>query len=146
MHEEWGRLLRGDRTLGDVLSCIRTRPLAFDEWLRDLMASRGLARNRVIRDSRLNQTFAYQVIAGTRHASRDKLIQLAFGMGLDAAETCELLERGGANALMTSVRRDVAIAWCLQRGCSVTVCDDVLWDIGEDTVTSGAAGVRSTAG
>ena len=139
MHEEWDQLLRDGRALRDALAEVRGDDVAFDAWVRDNNDDHGLARNNVVRDSRLNQTFAYQVIAGTRHATRDKLIQLAFGMRLSAVETCELLERGGANALLTRSRRDVVIGWCLQRGRDVSSCDDLLWELGEKTLTGGAA-------
>lgn len=127
----------------DIGQIIRHAPLersTFSEWIEKAFKARGLRRNEVVRASHLNQTFAYQIIMGTRNASRDKLIQLAFGMGLDIDDSCELLERGGANALMPSCLRDVVIAYALDRGLGVLECDDLLWSIGERTlVTRGAA-------
>ena len=70
-------------------------------------------KNVVVRRSRLNQTFAYQIMAGMRHPSRDKLVQLCFGMRLDEEKASELLERGDCAALRPFVRRDVIIAFCL---------------------------------
>ena len=103
-------------------------------WLGGTIAQRGLVRNEVIRASRLNQTFAYQIMAGTRHASRDKLIQLAFGLRLRLDEASELLVRGGANPLSPSCGRDVVVAWSLEHGRSVAECDDALWAAGEQTL------------
>ena len=112
----------------------------FPTWISDTIAARGLRRNEIVHASHLNQTFAYQIIAGLRHPTRDKLVQLAFGMGLDIDEASELLERGGANALSPRCRRDVVIAYALDRGLSVLECDDLLWSVGERTlVTRGAA-------
>ena len=132
-----------DSTIG-LLDAIHRAPLDdrdFQTWVADVIETRGLRRNEVVHASHLNQTFAYQIIAGTRKATRDKLIQLAFGMGLGVFEACELLERGGANALVPRSRRDVVIAFALDRRLSVLECDDLLWEVGEVTlVTRGAAG------
>jgi hypothetical protein len=131
-----------DSTVGllDVLRCAPLDSRDFPTWIADTIAARGLRRNEIVHASHLNQTFAYQIIAGTRHAARDKLIQLAFGMGLDIDEASELLERGGSNALSSRCRRDVVIAYALDRCLSVLECDDLLWSVGERTlVTRGAA-------
>ncbi|MBQ9006293.1 MAG: hypothetical protein IJ092_07955 [Atopobiaceae bacterium] len=131
---DWDFLKDGAGTLDDVLAS-----LAFDErgaglWAADRIAASGLTRGEVIRRSRLNQTFAYQILSGARRASRDKLIQLAFGMELGIEGCCELLERGGANALSSRHRRDVAIAYCLDRKIDLAACDDLLWGLGEPTL------------
>lgn len=113
---------------------------SFSAWISSVLSARSLRRNEVVHASRLNQTFAYQILAGLRHPTRDKLVQLAFGMQLGIDEASELLERGGANALSPRCRRDVVIAYALDRGLSVLECDDLLWSVGERTlVTRGAA-------
>ena len=98
-----------------------------------------MKKNLVVRRSRLNQTFAYQIMAGMRHPSRDKLIQLCFGMRLNQDEANELLERGGMSALRPYNERDVIIGFCLDRYLEVSVCDDLLWGLQKQTVT-GARG------
>ena len=122
---------------------LRLAPLddrGFSQWIADMLEVRSLRRNEVVHASHLNQTFAYQIISGSRHAARDKLIQLAFGMRLGIDEASELLERGGANGLSPRCRRDVVIAYALFKGLSVLECDDLLWSMGERTlVTRGAA-------
>jgi hypothetical protein len=105
---------------------MRLHACCSSSWATDLIAASGRTRGEVIRRSRLNQTFAYQILSDTRRASRDKLIQLARGMDLNIEDTCELLERGGLCALRPSSRRDATIAYCIARGFSVPVCDDVL--------------------
>lgn len=104
------------------------------EWATDLMREKGLMRSNVIRASKLNPTFGYQILAGQRRPSRDKLIQLAFGLGLDAAGASSLLERGEAARLRPHVARDIVIAHCLERGLSLPACDDLLWSLGEPTI------------
>jgi len=101
---------------------------------RSISRRRTWGEGRPFGGSRLNPTFAYQIMSGTRHASRNKLIQLAFGLGLDIDESCDLLERGGSSALCPSCCRDAAIAYCLERSLGVDACDDLLLDLGEKTI------------
>ena len=133
---DWDFIKAGACSLGDALARAGNDVRPAGVWAAGLIAARGLGRSEVIRRSRLNQTFAYQILSDARHASRDKLIQLAFGMALGIDECCELLERGGVNALSTCSRRDVVIAYCLDRGLDVATCDDILWDLGERTLVS----------
>ena len=133
---DWDFIKAGACSLGDALARAGNDVRPAGVWAADLIKSRGLVRSEVIRRSRLNQTFAYQILSDARHASRDKLIQLAFGMALGIDDCCELLERGGTNALSSQSRRDVAIAFCLDRGLDVAICDDILWDLGERTLVS----------
>lgn len=114
---------------GDVREVLRTAQIdrrSFREWANETMSNKSLTKTDVVQESQLNPTFAYQILAGQRHAKRDKLLQLAFGMHLDIEEASELLERGGANALNPTCERDLAIAYCLARGMDVRSCDETL--------------------
>ena len=136
MRAEWDFIRKREVSLADALAFAQTDNPSLSEWIARELSIRNLRRRDVVRDSRLNQTFCYQIIAGTRRASRDKLLQLAFGMRLGIDATCELLERGGTNALMPSVPRDVIVAYCLERRMKIDACDDLLWAIGEQTLVS----------
>ena len=99
----------------------------FSQWCALLIKAKQVKKSDAIRKAELNPTFAYQIFSGDRHASRDKLIQLAFGLELDVNLTSEFIERGGANALDPHDRRDVAIAYCRSRNMSVAECDETLY-------------------
>lgn len=138
MGNEWQIVQHNGDTLEDVLAAAPLDERPFSAWVSEQLAQRGLKKNLVVKRSRLNQTFAYQIMAGMRHPSRDKLVQLCFGLGMNELEACELLERGGASPLRTYNRRDVIIAFCLNRHLDISVCDDLLWGLGESTL----AGVK----
>lgn len=123
-------------TVADALASAHIDERTLSAWLLDLVHAKGVDRMTAIRRARLNQTFGYQIFAGDRRASRDKLIQLAFGLELGVEGACELLERGGTNPLAPTCRRDVVIAFCLAHGLDVGACDDALWDVGEKTLMS----------
>lgn len=70
------------------------------EYLQQLLDEKGLERSKVVREAGLNDTFGYQIFKGTRKASRDKVLQLAFAMQLGLRETDRLLQAAGANELL----------------------------------------------
>lgn len=140
MADRWQVVQQGNGTLQEVLAQSQLDERTFAQWVSDQLVSRGLKKNMVVRRSRLNQTFAYQIMAGMRNPSRDKLIQLCFGMRLDEAAASELLERGGASALRPYNRRDVIIAFCLDRGLEISACDDLLWGLKEATLMGNRQG------
>ena len=135
MSDRWQVVQQGGRTLQDVLASAALDERSFSTWISEELTRRGLKKNLVVRRSLLNQTFAYQIMAGMRRPSRDKLVQLCFGMRVNEEEASELLERGGVAALRPYDRRDVIVAFCLNRGLEISACDDLLWSLGETTFT-----------
>lgn len=122
-------------TLDEALSFVRADQRTLSAWLMDYIDSRDIKRGIAIKKSLLNQTFAYQIFAGSRRPSRDKLIQLAFGLDMGPKDASRLLEHGGVNALLPTCRRDVIIAFCLEKGLDIGACEDMLWAEGEKTLT-----------
>lgn len=133
MRQGWEAIKEGAGIAEAMASCDGTSE-TLAQWVARRLPAWGISKNDVVRRSRLNSTFAYQILAGTRHASRDKLIQLAFGLALGIDDTCDLLEHGGVNALSPRCRRDVAIAYCLHHAIDLALCDDMLWELGEKTL------------
>lgn len=144
MQADWALVLQGD-DIERILSSADTSSCELPEWIEQKLDERGIKRNMVVRRSRLNQTYAYQIMAGLRRASRDKLMQICFGMGLDVDDACELLEVGHVNRLNPTNRRDIIIAYCLDRGLDVSECDDLLWRYGEATLVTEEATHKNPA-
>lgn len=134
MQDEWAFLTSGAESLEEALALAPLDESTLSDWTTERMGLHGQRKNEVVKRSRLNQTFAYQILSGSRKASRDKLIQLAFGLQLTVVEACELLERGGVARLLPVSRRDVIVAFSLARSMDVTACDDLLYRFGEDTL------------
>lgn len=104
------------------------------EYLNELLDERGLKRVEVVRKAGLNETFGYQIFAGTRNASRNKLLQLAFAMGLTLRETNRMLRRGGVSDLYCKSRRDAIIVFAIEKGYSLQEVEECLYRFGEDTI------------
>ena len=104
------------------------------EYLQQLLVEKGLERSRVVRMADLNDTFGYQIFMGQRGASRNKVLQLAFALGLTLKEADRLLQAAGASGLYCKDRRDAIIIFCLDHGYSLQKTDEELYRFGEDTI------------
>ncbi len=103
---------------------------AFHDYIRQLCAEAGVAPEQAIRQAGLDRTYGHQLFNGTRRPSRDKVIQLAFGFGLDVDGAQELLKRACKSALYPYILRDAAILRCLNERLSVIEAQAVLHELG----------------
>lgn len=104
------------------------------DYLGQLLDKKGLKRSRVVRMADLNETFGYQIFAGMRNPSRDKVLQIAFAMALTLRETNRALMAAGAGALDPKCRRDAIIIFCINQGCSLQKVNEELYRLQEETV------------
>lgn len=111
---------------------VRKRTLS--DYLQQLLDEKGLERIDVVRAAGLNETFGYQIFMGQRGASRNKVLQIAFAMGLSLKETNRLLQTAGANELYCKNRRDAIIIYCLAHNCTLQKTDEELYRFEEDTI------------
>ena len=102
--------------------------------LNDLLAEKGLARAEVIRKAGLNETYGYQIFMGERNPSRNKILQLAFAMGLSFRESNRLLRISGASELYCKNRRDAIIVFCLEHGYDLQRTDEELYRFKQETI------------
>ena len=107
-------------------------------FLNEMLERKGLRRIDVVHAANLNETFGYQIFTGARRPSRDKVLALAFGLGLDLHETQRLLSLADAGSLYSKNRRDAIIIFCIAHGCTLERADDELYRFGEKTVSDDA--------
>lgn len=91
----------------------------FCAYIAKLCEEKGLVRERVIKQSQIERTYGHQLFNGRRVPSRDKVIQLAFGFGLNVEETQQLLKIAQKSALYPKIRRDAVILFCISHGLDV---------------------------
>ena len=101
-------------------------PPQFHMFLSALCRKAGHVPEQVIRRSAIDRTYGHQLFNGTRRPSRDKVLQLAFGLGLSVDETQELLRIAQKTALYPRIRRDAVILYCLNRGLNVLETQNTL--------------------
>lgn len=89
------------------------------EYLHMLLDKKGLKRSDVVVKTGLDKAYVYQIFAGKKNPSRDKLITIAFGMKLSEEETQQMLKLSGHRALWVKDERDALILFSIQRGKSL---------------------------
>ncbi len=94
--------------------------------LKRLCKERNMVPEQVILRAQIERSYGHQLFNGTRRPSREKVIMLAFGFGLNVEEAQDLLQVAGKSALNARVRRDVAIIFCLKKGLSVMETQEIL--------------------
>ncbi len=100
--------------------------VTFSEYASSICKERGLVIESVIKKAQLDRTYGHQLFNGTRHPSRDKVLQLAFGFPLDLDETQKLLSMAGKNCLYPRVKRDAVIIFALQKKMDIIETQDLL--------------------
>ncbi len=123
-------------SVGSFVSNAAVGERSLSEYLQQLLNEKGLKQSTVVRDAGLNNTFGYQIFKGTRKASRNKVLQIAFAMGLDLRETDRLLQAAGANELYCKNRRDAIIIFSVKHGYSLQKTEEELYRFGEETICS----------
>lgn len=88
-------------------------PLQLCDYLAGLRRKSGLTVGQIVLCCNIDRTYLHQLLNGTRNPSRDKLIQLAFGFGLDDDGAQEMLKVAQMSPLYPRIVRDAAILRCL---------------------------------
>lgn len=96
------------------------------EYLDKLLSQKGIKKSDVIRGSLLGKAYVYQIFSGEKKPSRDKLLAIAFGLGLSDQETQEMLKLSGNRELYARDQRDAIILFALQRNQSILEANDLL--------------------
>lgn len=98
--------------------------------LKNMIEQKKLTKAEVIRKSGLNEIYAYQIFAGKREPSRDKVLALCFGMSLCIEDVQIILKHGGYPQLYAREQRDSIILFCLEQHKSVIDCNNLLDEYG----------------
>ena len=103
------------------------------EYLNEMLIKYNLEKKEVIQKSGLTGTYAYQIFDGKKNASREKLIQLAFGFPLSLEETQRLLRLGGYSELYVKKKREAFIMYALEKKYDICQVNELLYQNGEET-------------
>jgi len=102
----------------------------FHAYLMDLCRATSQVPEQVIKRATIERTYGHQLFNGTRNPSRDKVIQLAFGLKLDLDGTQRLLQVAQKSPLYPRIKRDAAILYCLSHQKDILETQSVLQSLG----------------
>lgn len=100
------------------------------EHLNMLLSQKGISRADVVRNSLLDRAYVYQIFSGEKAPSRDKLIALAFGLGLSDDETQKMLKLSGNRELYARDERDAVILFALHHKKTIDETNGLLFSHG----------------
>lgn len=109
----------------------------FYAYITNLCKTTGQAPERVIHRAGIERTYEHQLFNGTRNPSRDKVIQLAFGLDLDLDGTQKLLQIAEKSPLYPKIKRDAAILYCISHRKDILETQSVLHSLGLSLLGNG---------
>ncbi|MEL7609641.1 MAG: helix-turn-helix transcriptional regulator [Bacillota bacterium] len=98
--------------------------------IAELCKKAGISKAVVIEKANIPRNYGYQIFNGIRNPSRDKVIQLAFGFGMDVENAQELLKAAREAPLYARIPRESVILRCLYEQKDVIFADDALAAMG----------------
>ena len=98
----------------------------FADYITELCRRRGEPPERVINRANLEKSYGHHLFTGRRNPSRDTVLRLAFGFGLNYEGTQELLKVARKSPLYPRVKRDMILAYCLHHQYSLSACQEAL--------------------
>lgn len=104
------------------------------QYLDLLIKEKNLTKKEVINKSELNYTYGYQILNGTRKPTKDKLLQICFGMKATPQETNRILVLANAGGLYSKIRRDCVIIFALEKGLSLIETNELLDELNENII------------
>jgi transcriptional regulator with XRE-family HTH domain len=102
----------------------------FHDYIEQLRNERGEKKSEIANRASIEKAFCNQLFNGTRKPSRDKVIQLAFGFGLDLEGTQKMLQIAQKSPLYPRLKRDAAIIYCINRLFNIDETQGLLHDLG----------------
>ena len=105
--------------------------MTLTQYFDILLKEKNIPKKDAINDSQLNYTYGYQILNGTRKATKDKLIQLCFGLRATPAEANRILILADAGGLYGKNRRDCVIIFALEKGLTLMETNELLYDLNE---------------
>lgn len=130
--EELNHEIRNATDIEDYLKANQNNMIdgSFAEYLNELLLQKKVRKADVVRGSLLDRAYVYQIFSGERMPSRDKLIALAFGLGLTGDETQRMLKLSCNRELYARDERDVLILFALQQKWPLLKANEVLFQHG----------------
>ena len=101
---------------------------SFPSYLNEWLERKGCSKADVVRNSNLTKAYVYQIFLGRKYPSRDKVIALAFGLGLDTSETQILLQQAGYRKLYPRDPRDALRLFAIEHGKNIIATNELLFD------------------
>ncbi len=107
-------------SLTDYLDKInQSFPDSISGYLKIILKEKNMTPSDVIKKSRIERTYCYQILNGRKKPGRDKLIAIALALSLNLEETQRLLEAAKEGILYAKSKRDSVLIFALNNKMTV---------------------------
>lgn len=101
--------------------------ISLAEYINALVEDKRTKLANVARKAHMSSSYLYKLSEGKRKSpTRNKILQICFGFGLNIDESNELLKLAGVGVLYSKLIRDSIIMFCLERKHSILKCEELL--------------------
>lgn len=100
------------------------------QFFNEMMKKYTVNKNEVIAKADIERSYCYQILRGTRKASRDNYLKIAIGIGMNLTDTQLLLRLTQTSPLYVKVKRDAAIIFCIEKHCDCKDTQELLYNQG----------------
>lgn len=108
---------------------------SLSDALQTFVSEKNLVVADVVKSSEMSEVYAYQILSGIKsHPGREKVLCLAFGMGLSGEETQTLLKTTGYAPLYAKRPSDAIVLYGLYKHLSVVEVNNLLYEYGQETL------------
>ena len=128
--EELTAELKLTKDIEDYLDFDELAPVSLAEYINALVENKKTKLSIVARKAHL-----YKLSEGKRKSpTRNKALQICFGLGLDIDESNEFLKTAGVGILYPKLGRDSIIMFCLEKGWGIIECEELLEKYNESSI------------
>ena len=107
-------------------------PKDLNSYLKAIFAEKGMSTADVQKKSGIDRTYIYQIMDGTKHPGRDKIIAIAIASGMTLAECQRALEIAQEGILYAKSRRDSLMIYAINKKLSIMNLNGLLEEYGFD--------------
>ena len=107
-------------------------PKDLNSYLKAVFAEKGMSTADVQKRSGIDRTYIYQIMDGTKHPGRDKIIAIAIASGMTLAECQRTLEIAQEGILYAKSRRDSLMIYAINKKLSIMDLNGLLEEYGFD--------------
>ena len=114
-------------SLDSYLSSLDDRhPESLSSYLKQIIKEKAVKPSEIIRKSRIERTYFYQILNGRKNPGRDKIIAIALALELSLEETQRMLEISKEGVLYAKSKRDSILIFAINRRYSLIDTNELL--------------------
>lgn len=106
-------------------------PSSFSEYMADFLKQKGISTTELIKRSKIERTYCYQILSGRKNPSREKIIAMALASKMSFEETQRALEIARVGVLYVKSKRDSVIIYALNNHMNILDTNSLLVQFGE---------------